>query len=151
MQNVEVPIKLLSTIGGDATFQVSRRQGGEIGRGGGREDIVAVGREGVACRGRRERKKGDFDPLLANRILTERVLVPSSRCLAFCFARTCDLRCVMGRRLMCVYPRRLLRSGTYVTRAYVMCMCIARLLAHPHSTRCNVAVRIFTNTFRTSR
>lgn len=71
MQNVEVPIKLLSTIGGDATFRVSQRQGGEIGREGDREDIVAVGREGVACQGRRERKKGDFDPLLANRILTK--------------------------------------------------------------------------------
>lgn len=38
---------------------------------------MAVGREGVACRGRRERKKGDFDPLLANGILTEGVLALS--------------------------------------------------------------------------
>lgn len=122
MQNVKVPIKLLSTIDGNVTFQVSLRQGEEIGCGGGREDIVAVGREGVACRSRRERKKGDFDPLLANGILTEGVFVPSSCCLAFCFARTCDLRCVMGRRLMCVHPRWLLRGGTYVTHTYVMCM-----------------------------
>lgn len=90
MQNVQVPIKLLSTIGGDATFRASRRQGGEIGRGDGREDIVAVGRKGVACRGRRERKKGDFDPLLANGIFTEggpRPLVPPSRFLLRSYVR----------------------------------------------------------------
>lgn len=38
--NVEVPIKLLSTISGDATFRVSRRQGGEIGREGAAERIL---------------------------------------------------------------------------------------------------------------
>ncbi|EGI66154.1 hypothetical protein G5I_05272 [Acromyrmex echinatior] len=65
-----------------------------------KEDIVTVGREGVACWGRRERKKGDFDPLLANGILTEGISVPSSHHLAFYRARTCDLRCVMRRRLM---------------------------------------------------
>lgn len=126
MQNVEVPIKLLSTIGGDATFRASRRQGGEIGRGDGREDIVAVGREGVACRGRRERKKGDFDPLLANGIFTEggpRPLVPLSHRLAFCCARTCDLRCVMRRRLMCApssaAARRNIRNTCICTYARV--------------------------------
>lgn len=47
MQNVKASIKLLSTIGGDVTFRVLQRRDGEIGRGN-REDIVAVGREGVA-------------------------------------------------------------------------------------------------------
>ncbi|TGZ36168.1 Uncharacterized protein DBV15_07256 [Temnothorax longispinosus] len=66
-----------------------KRQGGEIGREGDREDIVAIGREGVACRGRRERKKGDFDPLLASGILTK---VSSSLHFAFCRVQYLDSR-----------------------------------------------------------
>lgn len=101
----------------------------------------------MACRSRRERKKGDFDPLLANGILTEGVLALSSRRLAFCRARMCDLRCVMQRRLMYVHPRRLLRSGIHVIRAYI-CVFVYMLLAHSHPTRCNLAVHVFTTTFR---
>lgn len=53
----------------ETAFRVSPALGaqGDGGKSvGGREageDIVTVGREGVACRGQRERKKGDFDPL----------------------------------------------------------------------------------------
>lgn len=74
--------------------------------GRGREDIATVGREGVACRGRRERKKGDFDPLPSRMESLPKgsPSLPACCRLAFCHARTCDLRCVMRRRLICVHP-----------------------------------------------
>lgn len=117
-------------------------------------DIVAVGREGVACRGRRERKKGDFDPLPASGILTEGVLLAPPGRLAFRRAHTCDLRCVMRRRrLMCgahspftlslsfFFPHgRLLRGRTYVIRTHAC-------LSHDATP---YVIRAFTNTFRTS-
>lgn len=132
MQNVEVPIKLLSTIGGDATFRVSQRQGWR-NRSWGRPGGYCGGRSGRRGLSRpKGTEEGWLWPSPCKRNPYEGVLVPLSRRFAFCRVRTCDLRCVMRRRLMCVHHHRLLRSGTYVIHEYAyVCMCIYVCL-HTH-------------------
>jgi len=91
--------------------------------GGDREDIVAVGREGVAWRGRRERKKGDLSPQAESLVKGfSPFLLPAVSLSAV--LRTCDLRCVMQRHLMCVHPRSswLLRH-TYTYTCVRTCAC----------------------------
>lgn len=116
MQNIKVSIKLLSTIGGDATFRVSQRQGWR-NRSWGRPGGYCGGRSGRrGLSGPKGTEEGWLWPSPRKRNPYEGVLVSSSRRFAFCRVRTCDLRCVMRRRLMRM-RRRLLRGGTYVIRA----------------------------------
>lgn len=80
---------------------------------------MVVGREGVACRGRRERKKGDFDPLLANGILTKGVLVPPSRFLPRSYVRL-----TMRDATMPDVCAPSLAAAKRNTRNTCVCMCV---------------------------
>lgn len=108
-----------------------RRQGGYCG---GRSE-----RRGLL--GRRERKKGDFDPLYANGILTK-----GSSPSRFAVSLSSYVWLMMRDATMpdvCASSSAAVRWN--VCDMYI-CICTC-LLAHSHSTRCNLAMCVFTNTF----
>lgn len=98
--------------------------------------VVAVGREGVVWRGRGAMEEGLLSVLPSVFLLvwnpyrkggTNFPSGPSS--LAFSpalrFAHTCDLRCVMRRRLMCVHPFSLLPSSRVLKPGETVAICTA--------------------------